>query len=157
VFSPAGDRQVLPAAIARSGIGYSRWKDLAVTRWREDPSKDDRGIFCYIKDVNSGNFWSNTYEPTLCTAKKYEVIFSQAHVEFRRLDHGIDTNTEIVISPEDDIEMRRVKITNTSAFSRVLEITSYAEVVLAAQAADKHIRLLATSSSRRRSCRNIKQ
>ena len=123
--------------IANSGAGYSRWKDLAVTRWREDPTKDDRGIFCYIKDVNSGNFWSNTYEPTLRAAKKYEVTFSQAHVEFRRLDHGIDTNTEIVISPEDDIEMRRVKITNTSAFSRVLEITSYAEVVLAAQAADE--------------------
>jgi len=123
--------------IANSGAGYSRWKDLAVTRWREDPTKDDRGIFCYIKDVSSGNFWSNTYEPTLRTAKKYEVIFSQAHVEFRRVDHGIDTKTEIVISPEDDMEMRRVKITNTSAFSRVLEITSYAEVVMATQAADE--------------------
>ena len=123
--------------IANSGAGYSRWKDLSVTRWREDPTKDDRGIFCYIKDVNSGNFWSNTYEPTLRAGKKYEVIFSQAHVEFRRHDHGIDTNTEIVISPEDDIEMRRVRITNTSAFSRVLEITSYAEVVMAPQAADE--------------------
>jgi len=123
--------------IANSGAGYSRWKDLAVTRWREDPTKDDRGIFCYIKDVSSGNFWSNTYEPTLRTAKKYEVIFSQSHVEFRRVDHGIDTKTEIVISPEDDMEMRRVKITNTSIFSRELEITSYAEVVMATQAADE--------------------
>ena len=123
--------------IANSGAGYSRWKGLSVTRWREDPTRDDRGIFCYIKDVNSGNFWSNTYEPTLRAARKYEVIFSQAHVEFRRRDHGIDTNTEIVISPEDDMEMRRIKITNTTAFSRVLEITSYAEVVMAAQATDE--------------------
>jgi len=123
--------------IANSGAGYSRWKGLAVTRWREDPTRDDRGIFCYIKDVGSGNFWSNTYEPTLRTAKKYEVIFSQAHVEIRRVDHGIDTRTEIVVSPEDDMEMRRVKITNTTAFSKVLEITSYAEVVMATQAADE--------------------
>jgi cellobiose phosphorylase len=123
--------------IANSGAGYSRWKDLSVTRWREDPTKDDRGIFCYIKDVNSGEFWSKTYEPTLRAAKRYEVIFSQGSVEFRRHDHGIDTNTEIVISPEDDMEMRRVKITNTTLFTRVLEITSYAEVVLATQASDE--------------------
>src|SRR6185437_1558490 len=58
--------------IANSGAGYSRWIDLSVTRWREDPTKDDRGIFCYIKDVNSGNFWSTSYEPTLRVGKKYE-------------------------------------------------------------------------------------
>jgi cyclic beta-1,2-glucan synthetase len=123
--------------ITNSGAGYSRWKDLAVTRWREDATKDDHGIFCYIKDVGSGNFWSNTYEPTLRAAKKYEVLFSAGHVEFRRRDNGIDTNTEIVISPEDDTEMRRVKITNTTLFTKTLEVTSYAEVVMAAQASDE--------------------
>jgi len=123
--------------IANSGAGYSRWKQLAVTRWREDPTKDDHGIFCYIKDVGSGNFWSNTFEPTLRPAKSYETIFSPGSVEFRRHDQGIDTHTEIVISPEDDMEMRRVRITNTSLFSRVIEITSYAEVVMAPQASDE--------------------
>jgi cyclic beta-1,2-glucan synthetase len=123
--------------ISNSGAGYSRWKDLAVTRWREDPTKDDRGIFCYIKDIGSGNFWSNTYEPTLRPAKKYEVLFSPGHVEFRRRDNSINTNTEIVISPEDDTEMRRVRITNTTLFTKVLEVTSYAEVVLAGQASDE--------------------
>ncbi|HEY4206226.1 MAG TPA: glucoamylase family protein, partial [Puia sp.] len=123
--------------ISNSGAGFSRWKDLAVTRWREDPSRDDRGIFCYIKDVSSGNFWSNTYEPTLRPAKRYEAIFSQGLVEFRRHDQGIDTNTEIVISPEDDMEMRRVKITNTTLFTRVMEVTSYTEVVMAGQASDE--------------------
>lgn len=123
--------------IANSGAGYSRWKQLAVTRWREDPTKDDRGIFCYIKDVASGNFWSNTYEPTLRPAKNYEAIFSQGSAEFRRHDQGIDTHTEIVISPEDDMEMRRVRITNTSLFTRVMEVTSYTEVVIATQASDE--------------------
>jgi cyclic beta-1,2-glucan synthetase len=123
--------------VSNSGAGYSRWKDLALTRWREDPTKDDRGIFCYIKDVASGNFWSNTYLPTLKAAKKYEVLFSSGHVEYRRRDFGINTNTEIVISPEDDTELRRIKITNTNLFTKVLEITSYAEVVMAQQAADE--------------------
>lgn len=123
--------------ITNSGAGYSRWKQLAVTRWREDPTRDDRGIFCYIKDVGSGHFWSNTFEPTLRPAKSYEAIFSQGSVEFRRHDQGIDTHTEIVISPEDDMEMRRIRITNASLFTRVIEITSYAEVVMATQASDE--------------------
>jgi cyclic beta-1,2-glucan synthetase len=123
--------------ITNSGGGYSRWKDIAVTRWREDVTKDDRGIFCYIKDVQSGRFWSNTYQPTLHPPKGYEAVFSQGHVEFRRQDFGIDTRTEIVISPEDDAEMRRIRITNRSQAVKILEITSYAEVVMASQASDE--------------------
>src|SRR5215203_1870949 len=123
--------------ITNSGGGYSRWKNIAVTRWREDATKDDLGIFCYIKDVNSGKFWSNTHQPTLQSARNYEAIFSQGHVEFKRNDFGIDTKTEIVISPEDDTELRRIRITNRTQSAKVLDITSYAEVVMAAQASDE--------------------
>jgi cellobiose phosphorylase len=123
--------------ISNAGGGYSRWKNMAVTRWREDATKDDRGIFCYIKDVNSDKFWSNTYQPTLQVPKSYEAIFSQGHVEFRRNDFGIDTKTEVVISPEDDVELRRIKITNKTQSAKVLEVTSYAEVVMAPQASDE--------------------
>jgi len=123
--------------VSNSGGGYSRWKDIAVTRWREDTTQDDRGIFCYIKDVGTGKFWSNTHQPTLQSAKNYETIFSQGHVEFKRVDNGIETKTEIVISPEDDTEMRRIKLTNRTQSVKVLEITSYAEVVMASQASDE--------------------
>ncbi|MGZ3939887.1 MAG: glucoamylase family protein, partial [Flavisolibacter sp.] len=125
------------AMVSNGGGGYSRWKDLAVTRWREDATKDDRGIFCYIKDINSGKFWSNTYQPTLQIPKNYEAIFSQGHVEFRRNDFGIETRTEIVISPEDDVELRRIKLTNRTQAVKILEVTSYAEVVMASQASDE--------------------
>ncbi|HEV3326933.1 MAG TPA: cyclic beta 1-2 glucan synthetase, partial [Puia sp.] len=89
------------------------------------------------KDLGSGHFWSNTYQPTLLTPKGYEAIFSQGHVEFRREDYGIQTKTEIVISPEDDTEMRRVSITNKTSSAKELEITSYAEIVLADHASDE--------------------
>ena len=123
--------------ITNAGGGYSRWRNIAITRWREDSTKDDLGIFCYIKDVNSGKFWSNTHQPTLQSAKNYEAIFSQGHVEFKRNDFGIDTKTEIVISPEDDTELRRIRITNKTQSAKILDITSYAEVVMAAQASDE--------------------
>lgn len=123
--------------ITNGGGGYSRWKDIAINRWREDATKDNRGIFCYIKDVDSGKIWSNTYQPTLQPAGEYEALFSQGHVEFRRKDSGIETLTEIVVSPEDDTEMRRICITNRSGVVKELEITSYAEVVMASQESDE--------------------
>ncbi len=122
--------------ITNAGGGYSRWKDLAVTRWREDSTCDNWGTFCYLRDVTSGEFWSTAYQPTLKQSKNYEVIFSEGRAEFRRREQNIETHTEIVVSPEDDIELRRIRITNGSRTSRTIEITSYAEVVLASSAAD---------------------
>ncbi|HUH27462.1 GH36-type glycosyl hydrolase domain-containing protein, partial [Gelidibacter sp.] len=129
-----GNYQVM---VSNSGGGYSRWKDLAVTRWREDAIKDNYGIFCYIKDVDSGNFWSNTYHPTLQPSKNYEAIFSQGTIEFYRRDFGFETKTQIVVSPEDNVEIRKIRITNRSQAPKVLEITSYTELVLATQASDE--------------------
>jgi cyclic beta-1,2-glucan synthetase len=122
--------------VTNAGGGYSRWKDLAVTRWREDTTCDNWGTFCYLRDVDSGASWSTAYQPTLQQTEHYEAIFSEGRAEFRRHDHGFDTHTEIVVSPEEDIELRRIHITNRSASRRALDVTSYAEVVLAPPAAD---------------------
>ncbi|MFA7281453.1 MAG: glucoamylase family protein, partial [Sterolibacterium sp.] len=129
--------------ISNAGGGYSRWKDLAVTRWREDGTCDNWGAFCYIREMAaSGSFWSTTHQPTLKPALSYAAIFSEGRAEFRRRDavaHDdghFETYTEIVVSPEDDIELRRVRITNRSRQQRKLEVTSYAEVVLAPAPAD---------------------
>jgi cyclic beta-1,2-glucan synthetase len=122
--------------VTNAGGGYSRWKDLAVTRWREDSTRDNWGSFCYLRDLASGEFWSSSHQPSLKSAQRYEAIFSEARAEFRRRDHDYDTHTEIVVSSEDDIELRRLRITNRAATRREIEVTSYAEVVLAPPAAD---------------------
>jgi len=122
--------------ITNAGGGYSRWNDLAVTRWREDSTRDNWGTFCYVRDLLTREFWSTAHQPTLKRPENYEAIFSDARVEFRRRDHEIDTYTQIAVSPEDDIELRRIRITNRSRKQREIDITSYAEIVLAQPAAD---------------------
>ena len=122
--------------VTNAGGGYSMWKNLAMTRWREDATRDNAGAFCYVRDVHSGDLWSTTYQPTRRAPKKYEAIFSQARAEFRRRDNDIKIHTEIAVSPEDDIEIRRSTFTNRSRTVRTIELTSYAEVVLAAPASD---------------------
>ena len=118
-------------AVTSAGGGYSRWRDLAVTRWREDATRDCWGSFCYLRDLDSGALWSTAWQPTLKPCKRYQAIFTQSRAEFRRSDDKIDSHTEISISPEDDIELRRITLTNRSKLPRTIELTSYAEVVLA--------------------------
>jgi cellobiose phosphorylase len=139
--TPAPELQLLSngryhVMITNAGGGYSRWNDLAVTRWREDGTCDHWGAFCYIRQLPSGEFWSAAFQPALVPSESYEAIFSDARAEFRRRDRGFDTHTEIAVSPEDDIELRRVTITNTSRTHKTIEVTSYAEVVLTSAAAD---------------------
>ncbi len=119
-----------------AGGGYSRWRDLAVTRWREDATCDCWGTFIYLRDSDTGRYWSTAYQPTLRKADHYEAIFVQARAEYRRRDQAIETHTEISVSPEDDVEIRRVTLTNQSSRTRHIEVTSYAEVVLAPLNAD---------------------
>ncbi|KAF0814495.1 N,N'-diacetylchitobiose phosphorylase [Andreprevotia sp. IGB-42] len=128
--------------VSNAGGGYSRWKDLAVTRWQEDGTSDHWGSFCYIRDVSSGAFWSTSHQPTLAKPAHYEAIFSEGRAEFRRRDvlgeadggnaaDALETHTEIVVSPEDDIELRRIRITNRSRQRREIDVTTYGEVVIA--------------------------
>ncbi len=122
--------------LSSAGGGYSRRGELALTRWHEDITRDHWGMFCYLRDVASGDCWSTAYQPTLRKTEVYEAIFSDARAEFRVREREFDAHTEIVVSPEDDIELRRTRITNRSRQRRTIELTSYAEVVLARPLAD---------------------
>lgn len=123
--------------LTNAGSGYIRWNDIAVTRWRDDVTLDNKGFYSYICDVNTNEFWSTAFQPTTRKPEVFETIFSEAHVEFHRIDNGIDCYTEIAVSPEDDIELRRTRLRNDSKVKRILEFTSYAEVVLTRQQDDE--------------------
>ncbi|RBL68758.1 cyclic beta 1-2 glucan synthetase [Pseudomonas sp. MWU13-2625] len=116
--------------LSSSGGGYSRRNDIAVTRWHEDITQDNWGTFCYLRDVQTGAFWSAAFQPTLRRTESHEAIFSDARAEFRTRELDFDSHMDIVVSPEDNIELRRLRITNRAAVAKTLEVTTYAEVVL---------------------------
>lgn len=126
----------LSIMITNSGSGYSKKDDIMLYRWHEDATLDDKGMFFYIKNLNSGEYWSTAYEPCKDQGDEYEVFFSLDKAEFRRRDGNISTYNEITISHEDDAEVRSLTITNNSKHTRELEITSYAEITLTPYNAD---------------------
>src|SRR5205085_7086038 len=122
--------------LTTAGAGYSACAGLAVTRWREDATRDSYGSFIYLRDVRRGTVWSAGHQPTGRRPETYEVTFSEDKVDFWRTDAGLVTHTEVIVTPEDNAELRRVSLTNQSQRVREIEVTSYAEVVLASPAAD---------------------
>ena len=123
--------------LTASGGGYSRWRDMAVTRWREDATRDAWGSFIFLRDRQTDQLWSAAMQPMRSDADFDEVIFGEDHAEFIRRDGALTTTMDVLVSSEDDGEVRRVSLTNNGRRSRDIEITSYAEVVLTNPAADK--------------------
>ncbi|HEX4112005.1 MAG TPA: glucoamylase family protein [Stellaceae bacterium] len=122
--------------ITAAGSGYSRWRDIAVTRWREDVTCDGWGTYIFLRDTRSGVVWSAGYQPSGTEPDRYDVAFSEGRAEISRDDGAITTVLEVAVSPEDDAEVRRVSITNRGSLVREIELTSYAEIVLASRADD---------------------
>lgn len=121
--------------ITDKGSGYGKLHSMSVYRWINDYMQSS-GAFIYIRNVNSNEFWSTTYNPTNTKPEAYKAIFAPHKAEFVRREGNIETNTEVIISSEDNTEVRRVSIHNHSNSKRVIELTSYMEVVLTQPEAD---------------------
>ena len=122
--------------LTAAGSGYSRWRDIAITRWREDLTRDCWGSYIFLRDEQTGNVWSAGYQPSGVEPDSYEANFYEDHAELVRRDRSLTTTLEVVVSSEDDAEVRRVTITNLGVRARDVQVSSYAELSLTSQAAD---------------------
>ncbi|NOT40014.1 MAG: glycosyl transferase, partial [Alphaproteobacteria bacterium] len=122
--------------MSAAGGGYSRWNNLAITRWREDTTSDGFGTHIYLRDARTGAVWSAGYQPTGAEPDEYKAAFADGRAEFVRRDGSLTTTLDVMVSPECDGEVRRLTISNHGARMREIEVTYYAELVLGSASAD---------------------
>lgn len=122
--------------LTAAGSGYSMWNGIAISRWREDATRDNWGHYFYIRDVRSARWWSAGHMPSGVMAKGYRAIFSEHMAEIERQDEGWQTKLECVVSSGSDVEARRITLTNGGLMAREIEFTSYVELSLDTPAAD---------------------
>ncbi|HSJ99321.1 MAG TPA: glucoamylase family protein, partial [Myxococcota bacterium] len=122
--------------LTAAGSGYSRWGDIAITRWREDATRDDWGGYVFLRDAQSGAVWSAGYQPCGVEPERYDVMFTEDRAELVRHDGTLTTILDVMVSPADNAEVRRVSVSNGGSRPREIDLTSYAELALAPPAAD---------------------
>src|ERR1700693_2037041 len=119
-----------------AGSGFSRWADLAVTRWREDPTCDGWGSYVLLSDFGSGASWSACLQPRGGDSGAHVAKFSEGCAEFVRRDDTVTTTLHVAVASDRDAGLRRVTIANHGDAARDIALTSYAELVLGSAAAD---------------------
>lgn len=113
-----------------NGSGYSRWHNYAITRFVPDAAEDQQGTFFFLRDPESGRWWSATGEPTRVAEEEAIAVFTDEKAEYSKTVDGIKSTVECIVASEGDGEGRRIELINTTSKDRILEITSYAELVL---------------------------
>ena len=122
--------------VTNSGSGYSQYKDILVSRWREDPVMDPWGSYIYIRDISKNTVWSPSYQPCRVDSSEQRVQFGLERAVFTRTDGDIKTTMEISVSPEWNAEVRRITLKNNSSETKVLEVTTFVELALSQPIAD---------------------
>lgn len=123
--------------ITNAGAGYSAWREVALTRWRADTTLDNWGTWVYVQDCESGAIWSASPQPVGGPPQEYGVVFYPHMAAFRCHAHNVSLRMEVTVPPDDDVEIRRVTLSNHDSRPRRLALTSYGEVVLSPQLADE--------------------
>jgi len=111
------------------GNGFSRYKTTQLNRYRKI-TEQDYGNYLYIKDLESDKVWSNTYAPTNVKPDKYNVVFATDRIKFLRMDQGVSTKTEIIVTREKNAEIRKITFQNTTTKTKNLELTTYTEPII---------------------------
>lgn len=123
--------------VTNSGGGVSTWQETDLTRWRADTTQDNWGMWLYLMDQASGELWSLTPQPCPTAVSKHTVTFAPHQVDFHCQSHEIATHLEIAVAPNDDLEIRHIRLHNQSDHLRRLTFSSYGEVVLGSQSGDR--------------------
>ena len=124
------------AMLNTAGSGYSRWREFAVTRWREDPVVDGWGSYLLLRDEANGSVWSAGLQPCGIAADAYTATLSDGHVGITRRRSTLTTALDVAVAGDRDVELRRVILTNHGESLREITLTSYAELVLGPAGAD---------------------
>ncbi|MBS0432452.1 MAG: glycosyl transferase family 36 [Proteobacteria bacterium] len=119
-----------------AGAGWSRWRGLAITRWREDAACDSKGSWFYLRCMESGEVWSPTAQPLGLDPAAIETRFDEHAARFAHRHGGLTTTLEIAADPESALEVRGIGVRNDGDRTREIEITSYFELVLGSAQAD---------------------
>ncbi len=142
-------------ALRANGAGWSRRGTIGITRWRDDVLRDDHGSFLFLRwpqqppdsaretdrratrRAERPALASITQHPAPDPSADYLCSFHADRVCFTAEWPTLKVHTTVWVSPEDDIEFRRVELRNTGDRALSVELISAFEPTLCDDRADE--------------------
>jgi cellobiose phosphorylase len=119
--------------VSQTGSGYS-WRGNAgqnrLTRSFQDLIKDNWGKYLYLRDLDRNVFWSATYKPVMHPYAEFSVVHGLGYSRFSHVVEDIKSELTVFVAAADPLEVFQLQLTNQSAETRHLDVTSYAEWLL---------------------------
>ncbi|PSK85920.1 cyclic beta-1,2-glucan synthase [Limimaricola soesokkakensis] len=122
--------------LTATGAGSAAWNGLAVTRFRPDPVEQVWGSFLFLRDLETGDWWSATAAPRAAPDEKAHAVFSDSKAEFYKTVGTLRSRVDVIVASEVDAEGRALTLCNDGETDRIIEVTSYAEPVIASAQSD---------------------
>jgi cellobiose phosphorylase len=118
--------------ISESGAAYT-WvensHEFRLTPWSNDPIQDTTGEALYIRDEQTGQFWSPTPLPVR-GATPYVIRHGFGYTVFEHTESGIVSEVWVYVAMDAPVKFTVLKLRNVSGRPRRLSVTSYAEWVM---------------------------
>ena len=119
--------------ISQGGGGFS-WLDHSefnrITRWHQDLVKDDWGKYIYVRDNQTGEFWSPTWLPVKTDLDEYQCRHGFGYTVFQSRVGTIQMTLTLFIPMNEQMEVWDVEIENLGSESRSLSLFNYFEWTL---------------------------
>ena len=104
----------LSVLVSAAGAGFVRWHAAAITRWRADRIAEASGSLFYLRDLESGDFWSIGFQPTRRQPTDYVFRAGSGLAEITRVDDQLVSSVQTAVAPSSDVLLRRCSLSNNS-------------------------------------------
>ena len=115
--------------ISESGSAYTWYRnssEYALTTWSNDPVLDRTGEAVYIRDEETGLFWSPLPGPAR-DSHPYVARHGTGFSRFEHMSEGLEQRASIHVDPEEPVKIVRLRLQNRWPRARRLTITYAAE------------------------------
>lgn len=116
--------------VSQMGGGFSfrnNAEQNRLTRLFQDIVKDNWGKYFYIRDRQTGHYFSATLKPIMTPCDRYEVHHGQGYSTFLRETDGIRSEMTVFVSHDSPMEYLHFRLTNLGKKDRDLDVTGYFE------------------------------
>lgn len=119
----------------QDGSGFSKYKDILINRYKET-EEGFQGIQFYLKNIENQKIWNIHLQPEEYHQNNYKIEFTPDTNKIIKKEANTEIIMENMITPNDNVEIRKMKLKNFGNIAEIIEVSAVLEPVLSTASQD---------------------